>query len=379
MLHWRDRVTRADVALAAVVCVGMQVEVVAEDLSPQWVAASVLALQAALIAFRRAAPVLVLLVGLVGGLVMTIAGVSLHTPVSPIVFIVLAMYAVGLYEPLPRGIAGAAGGIALLVAAMTVARSHGEPYDLTDFPFIALLVATPWFVGRAMRARVQDSRELERRAERLERERLLAVAQERSRIARDLHDVVSHSVSVMVVQAGAAEEMLKRDPARAVEPIRSVQETGRQALVEMSRMVGLLRDDSHELGLAPHPGLDQLGALVDQIREAGLNVGMVVEGDVRPLPPGIELSAYRVVQEALTNVLKHAGDAHAQVVVRYAPKELELEVVDDGAGDGDGHSGGHGLDGMGERVNVFGGTLTAGPRPEGGFAVLVRLPLERPA
>jgi signal transduction histidine kinase len=179
----------------------------------------------------------------------------------------------------------------------------------------------------------------------------------------------------MVVQAGAAEEVLKRSPEAALEPIRAVQETGRQALVEMSRLVGLLRDAGEELGLAPQPRLDELEELVSSVSDAGLPVRLQVEGARRPLPLGIELTAYRVVQEALTNALKHAGEATADVRVRYEPDALLLEVVDDGPG-ANGYGGGHGLAGMRERVSVFGGDVTAGPRRSGGFAVRVRLPLE---
>jgi signal transduction histidine kinase len=179
----------------------------------------------------------------------------------------------------------------------------------------------------------------------------------------------------MVVQAGAAEEVLKRDPGAAAEPIRAIQETGRQALGEMSRLVGLLREAGDELGLVPQPRLDQLEELVSSVNDAGLPVTLRLEGERRPLPLGVELTAYRVVQEALTNALKHAGEARAEVHVRYEPDALVLGVVDDGPG-ANGYGGGHGLAGMKERVSVFGGDVTAGPRPSGGFAVHVRLPVE---
>jgi signal transduction histidine kinase len=179
----------------------------------------------------------------------------------------------------------------------------------------------------------------------------------------------------MVVQAGAAEEVLKRRPEAAIEPIRAVQETGRQALVEMSRLVGLLRESGDELGLAPQPRLDELEELVASVTGAGLPVSLHVEGERRPLPLGVELTAYRVVQEALTNALKHAGDARADVRVCFGPDALVLDVADDGPG-ANGYGGGHGLEGMRERVSVFGGEVTAGPRPSGGFAVHVRLPVE---
>jgi signal transduction histidine kinase len=178
----------------------------------------------------------------------------------------------------------------------------------------------------------------------------------------------------MVVQAGAAEEVLRTAPERALEPVRAIQETGREALVEMSRLVGLLRDRGSELGLAPQPGLADLDTLVDQVREAGLSVDLEVEGQPRHVPLGVDLSAYRVVQEALTNALKHAGEARATVLLRYRPDALELEVLDDGPGGANGHVGGHGLIGMRERIAVFGGEFDAGPREGGGFRVRAVLP-----
>jgi signal transduction histidine kinase len=182
----------------------------------------------------------------------------------------------------------------------------------------------------------------------------------------------------MVVQAGAAEAMLDADPERARRPLAAVQQTGRSALTELRRMLGVLREMADEgPGLAPQPGLSALDELARQVREAGLPVNVRVEGEPRPLPPGIDLSAYRIVQEGLTNALKHAGPATAEVVVRYGPRELELVVRDDGRGRGpSANGGGHGLLGMRERVALYGGDLTAGPRPEGGFALAARLPLE---
>jgi signal transduction histidine kinase len=376
MRSWRAGISRLDVAIAAVVTAAMEIEVLAEGLEPRGAAVAMFAVQGGVLVLRRTAPIATLLIGMAAAVAGTAAGVPLHTPVTPVLFIILVMYAVGLREPLPRAVSALVLALALLAVAMVIARQNGEAYDGTDIPWVTLLASAPWFVGRAMRGRVRESAALERRAEQLERDQLAAVAEERARIARELHDVIAHSVSVMVVQAGAAEEVLKRDPAAAVEPLRSVQETGRQALVEMSRLVGLLRDDSPELGLAPQPRLQELPALVDQVREAGLPVELRVEGAGRTLPLGVELTAYRVVQEALTNALKHAGDARASVRVSYEPAALELEVRDDGAGSANGHVGGHGLAGMRERVSVFGGEMTAGPVPGGGFAVRVRLPLE---
>jgi signal transduction histidine kinase len=179
----------------------------------------------------------------------------------------------------------------------------------------------------------------------------------------------------MVVQAGAAEEIFERDPPGVLEPIRAVQETGRAALVEISRLLGLLRDDSAELGLAPQPRLEELPDLLGRIRAAGLPVELRIEGTPRPLPLGVDLSIYRIAQEALTNVRKHSVDSQAAVVLRYGSDAVELLVENDGRTTNEGHRGGHGLIGMRERVAVFGGTLEAEPRPSGGFRVLARLPL----
>jgi signal transduction histidine kinase len=261
-------------------------------------------------------------------------------------------------------------------ALMSLHHSGGATVKVGNFLFGLLIGGGAWTVGRVVRSRTQLAAGLAREAARLESERVVAVSEERARIARELHDVIAHSVSVMVVQAGAAQAVLEQHPERAVESLEAVQETGRQALVEMSRLVGLLRDDSEELGLAPQPGLGELDALVAQVRTAGLPVEVRIEGLQRKVSLGVDLSAYRVIQEALTNALKHAGRARAEVTVRFEHDALEVEVLDDGPGCMNAHSGGHGLAGMRERVSVFGGEFVAGPLPGGGFAVRARLPLE---
>jgi signal transduction histidine kinase len=191
--------------------------------------------------------------------------------------------------------------------------------------------------------------------------------------------VVAHSVSVMVVQAGAAEEVLGADPHKAREPLRSVQDTGRQALIELRRLLGVLRTDDGAAALAPQPGLDQVGALAAHVREAGVAVELRVDGARDHVPAGVDLAAYRIVQEALTNVLKHASASHAVVRVGYRPDAIELEVLDDGHGPlGSGHDGtgpGQGLIGMRERASLYGGLIEAQPRTGGGFAVRARLPV----
>jgi signal transduction histidine kinase len=219
----------------------------------------------------------------------------------------------------------------------------------------------------------------ERRAQLAERERDVAareaVVGERARIARELHDVVAHSVSVMVVQAQAGPRLLA-EPERAKGVFESIETTGREALVELRRLLGVLRAPDQQPATVPQPGLAALQTLVDQVRDAGMRVDLRVEGDPSQLPPGIDLSAYRIVQEALTNSLKHAGRAEAEVIVRYEPSALELEILDNGAGAPSRVNGsGHGLVGMRERVVLYGGTLEVGARNGHGFAVRARLPL----
>ena len=220
----------------------------------------------------------------------------------------------------------------------------------------------------------------DRRADLAEREREVAareaVVEERARIARELHDAIAHNVSMMVVQAGAERRVLDEDQESTRDVLETVEQIGRNALTEMRRLVGMLRTDDDD-PLTPQPGLGDLARLVRQVRDAGLPVELRVEGEPRELPVGLELSAYRIVQEALTNALKHAGDARATVRVRYTDDSLELEVVDDGVG---AHAepaggGGHGLVGMRERVALYGGRFEAGRRPAGGFTVRVLLPI----
>jgi signal transduction histidine kinase len=289
----------------------------------------------------------------------------------------IVVYSVAQYEPLQRAIVGLAAALAGIFASIQLAIANGESYAGTDRAFVAFLLVAPWLVGRALHGRTREADDQAARAAQLEREQQRAVEEERARIARELHDVIAHSLSVMIVQAGAAEEVAKRSPERVLEPVRSIQATGRQALLEMGRLLGMLREGSEELGLAPQPGLADLDALVEETRQAGLPVELTVDGTKRPLTQALDLSAYRIVQEALTNARKHAGEAaRAQITLRYGAEALEIDVVDDGPGAGKASGGGHGLIGMRERVAVFGGNLETGPRQGGGFAVRAVLPLE---
>jgi signal transduction histidine kinase len=272
-----------------------------------------------------------------------------------------------------------AGG-ALAVATLVTVVALDPDGSWTDIISTGGVIGVAWLVGYILRSNANRTAELRERAERLEREReanaRAAVAEERTRIAREMHDVVAHSLSVMVVQAEAAEEMLSLDPERARKPLSAVQETGRGALSELRRMLGVLREMEEGPDLAPQPGLAGLDDLVAHVRDAGLPVEVRVEGEPRPLSATGDLQAYRIVQEALTNALKHAGPARAEVLVRYGPADVVIEVTDDGRGYDPATDGrGHGLIGMRERVAVCGGEMTAGRRPQGGFEVVARLPI----
>ena len=206
-----------------------------------------------------------------------------------------------------------------------------------------------------------------------------AVAEERQRIARELHDVVAHSVSVMTVQAGAVRRLLRPEQERERQALEAVEATGREALTEMRRLVGLLRERGTMPEFAPQPSMRTVDVLVGTVREAGLSVELDVEGEPQELPPGIDLSAYRVIQEALTNALKYAGPAQAWVTIRWRDDALELEIANDGRSEPGGDGEGHGLAGLRERVALVGGSVTSGPRPGGGFVVTANLPLDEQA
>jgi signal transduction histidine kinase len=276
----------------------------------------------------------------------------------------VAFWVFGFSFELRTALVGLALGYAAAVAVIQLDPGIGYGENISFF----VLMFAVWIAARAMRAR-------ERRADALEEQARSAVAEERTRIARELHDVIAHCVSVMTVQAGAARMLLGEDPARAREPLLAVEETGRQTLGEMRRLLGMLRHDAAP-GLNPQPGLADLGALLERCERAGLPVELKVEGEPEPLAPGTDLAAYRVVQEALTNAIKHAGPARARVTVRYDRDALALEISDDGRAHPGNGGGGHGLVGMRERVSLYGGEFHAGPRAGGGYTVRAQLPRE---
>ncbi|MCT2590023.1 sensor histidine kinase [Streptomyces sp. N2-109] len=287
--------------------------------------------------------------------------------------------------------------LASAFAAPTIAsvRWPSPKQDTTEAVFACLLLTAvfllAWVLGDSMRTRRAYYDQLEERAARLEKEReaqaKVAVAAERARIARELHDVVAHNVSVMVVQADGAAYVLDAAPGQARQALETISGTGRQALAEMRRLLGVLRtgEPAKDGGeYVPQPGVEQLADLVDQVRGAGLTVSFKIQGTPRPLPSSVELTAYRIVQEALTNTRKHGGpDVGANVRLTYGDGELALLAEDDGRGsqrdlyeDGGTDGLGHGLIGMRERVGMVGGNLEAGPRPGGGFRISAVLPLK---
>jgi signal transduction histidine kinase len=291
----------------------------------------------------------------------------------------IVFYSVATHSPRrPALVAGVVGLVVLGVAIATTLE--WQPVTWSTLALLAGRLAplvAAWILGDNLRTRRAYLQAVEERAAQLEREQdanaRRAVAEEQSRIAREVHDVVAHNLSVIIVQATAAETVFASDPDEAKRAVHTIGETARQALGELRRVLSVVEGDE---GLAPQPELDHLDELVEQVRRAGLDVRLQVTGERRRLSPALELSAYRIVQEALTNTLRHAGAQHAEVTVRFDEDELVLEVVDDGEGNGDANgTPGRGLIGMRERAAVFGGRLDAGPSADGGFRVAASLPV----
>jgi signal transduction histidine kinase len=294
--------------------------------------------------------------------------------------ILVAVYSVAAYGDRWVSLAGLAAAELGSAAVQLTPGRFQTPTVVSN----GLVIGAAWLLGHFVRVRRDHIARLERTAE-LERTRAeqarRAVAEERLRLARELHDVVAHSISVIAVQSGVGAHVASTQPEEAAKALAAIEATSRAALTELRRLLGVLRQEGESQGdLAPVPGLADLDSLLAEVAKAGLGVRLRVEGTPSPLPAGVDLSAYRIVQEALTNVVKHAGPARAQVTIGYRDREVMVEVTDDGRGvtapAGDGRARvGHGLIGMRERVQVFGGDLEAGPRPGGGYRVAARLPL----
>jgi signal transduction histidine kinase len=336
---------------------------------PRWVYVVAGLLMSVPLALRRRSPLAVVTVVMGALIAQSLAlGDSAPSPDSELVSWLIAVYSVAVHGD--RRAAFIGGGISLGAGLVWLGPD--------DFLLPVVMFGGAWLAGRLMQGRQLYATALEERAGVLERERdvnaRVAAAEERVRLARELHDVVGHSLSLMVVQAGAERLALGEQRPLTREALVAIERTGREALAEMSRLLGILRTEGEQLALAPRPSLAYVEALVQTVRDAGVPADLCVEGEPATLPPGIDVSAYRILQEALTNVVKHAGPARASVVVRYSSRAVEVEVVDDGRGWVNGREPGYGLAGMRERVELCGGTLEAGRGANGGFAVRARLP-----
>ncbi|HEX2314298.1 MAG TPA: sensor histidine kinase [Thermomonospora sp.] len=334
---------------------------------------------------RRTLPMTALLAISAGQI--TLAAFRYPSSTADVAAFLIAIYTVAAHRALAHS---ALGGIIAYASFNVMMVLYDLRTTFVDYITSSVLLVGVWVLGRNLRLRRAHLAELEDRAARLEKARgtdaRAARVEERSRIARELHDVVAHHVSVMTVQAGAARRILDKNPDGAREAMTTIEEVGRTALSEMRRIVGVLRTERDAVPasgeLSPQPGIADLGELVDHVRETGLSVQLWIEGEARPLSPGVDLAAFRLIQEALTNILKHAGpQARAWVRLRYTDHDLTVEVEDNGRGaetllSDNGDRPGHGLVGMYERVALYGGELRIGPRVGGGFGVRARFPLE---
>jgi signal transduction histidine kinase len=310
--------------------------------------------QGAALAWRRRHPERAMAVALVGG-------AAYQAIIPEIVLPVAGLLAIGpLASARPPRVS-----LVWLAGLVALAASNFATAPAGDALFAIALAIVAWSLGEASRSRRAAISEEARRA----------VSEEQARIARELHDVIAHSVSVIVVQAAAADDVFDTQPERSRAAIRSIEASGREALGELRRLLGGVRTNDDAGPAAPRPRLERVDELAEPLRAGGLEVVVRTEGDPSPLPPGVDLSAYRIVQEALTNTLRHGRATRAEVVVRYDADRVEVEVLDDGRATPSEESAGHGLVGMRERAALLGGTLEAGPLPGGGYRVLARLPI----
>ena len=327
--------------------------------------------------WRRSQPIVTALATLFGLVVMAVFLTQPPNLVSAVLMLIATGYAVGRHMGGRPSAIFVAFGAAVIVTLSIL-------YDPNDILFpVTFFWIVPWLAGRTIRNQTRLARELSEKAERAqharEEDERRAIALERSRIARELHDVLAHNLSVMVVQAAGARQVLEKNPERAVEAASLIERTGREALAEIRQLFGPVRRGGGAEPLSGAQSIARVDDLARRAREAGLRVELRVTGDAVELPAGIDLAAYRIVQEALTNTLKHSPGARARVTVAYEPNEIVLSVEDDGEGPRDdyelgGAGGGHGLVGMRERAAVYGGVVQAGRGPDGGFAVRARLP-----
>ena len=381
LLH---RIPRNDVLIALVAVVALQVDFwFIEGVSGDQTATVVSALVfGGSLLLRRAQPLLMIGLASLALVAGAAAGGTLTETLTLAATAMVVVFSAGLY--LPRRESFAAVAVFLLATWADLVLARDAEYSLvSDIAFTSMIIVPgPFLAGRALRDRRKRTDELERLTEQLREERdnraRVAVLDERARIAREMHDVVAHSVSLMVVQTGAARHLLDEDREQSRSALYAVEDAGRQALQELRRALGILRGGMEPVALTPQPGLGELDALLERTRTSGLPVELTQTGEPQPLAPGVDLTVFRIVQEALTNTLKHAGPATAQVTLDWQPRALTVEISDDGRGP-DGRPASpdsHGLVGMRERVAVYGGTVETGARDATGFTVRARIPLE---
>jgi len=358
---------RTDALIALVLLAGMEVQLALGHAPGPEVLAIAGAVALALpIAWRRSHPLAVAVAFAAASALQAAAGGGVYESAPPLAGAIVAgavvFYSLGTYAPERDAWTGLAAGIAGLWATVVLA----DHVELSSFLFSAGLVAlSPWLAGRVTRSRKLRAVAMER----------AAASEERQRLARELHDVVAHGVVLMVLQAQGARRILDQDPVRVRDALEAIEETGKTALEEIRGSLGILREENARADLVPQPTLGDLAALIEDMRRAGLAVDLHVEGDARAIPDGIDRSAYRIIQEALTNTIKHAGLVRTRVTVAYGTDDLRLEIIDDGPGQSGSGDGGQGLVGMRERVRVYGGELEAHARNGRGFVVRARIPL----
>jgi signal transduction histidine kinase len=363
-------------AIGGVLDVALRDDAVREPRTTHWLVVPAMALVVLPLLFRRrfpfAAPASV---WLVAAAVSFVDGRLLVFAVSASVAGLAAAFLLGNLADLVQ----ARVGLVVVVGGAVIIIYNDPNHSPGDFLFTALLFTIGWLAGYALRERVVRAEAAEARALHAERERdaaaRIAVAEERARIARELHDIVAHAVSVMVLQVGAVRHKLPQTLEEDRDALTGVEQAGRAALAEMRRLLGAMRHDGQDLELTPQPGLDGLDSLLQEVGRAGLPVRLHRDGDPFPLPRAIDLSAYRIIQEGLTNALKHARASHADVTVRYGSDELQIEIRDDGRGATTTDGLGHGLVGIRERVKIYGGEMITGIATGGGFILSTRLPL----
>lgn len=369
LLQRQPLLPRADAALAVSVVMLGQLEVwLNTAIQPKPAAAACELVLGLVLVGRRRFPLATVAAVSVAASAEALAQVPLQEPLVPLLASVIAVYSLVTHAPRERAFAGAV--VALLGVAVETASQHK---GLGNFVFALVFLVGAWIVGRTIHARTLRARELE-----LAQAQVAATAaeHERRRIARELHDVISHSLGVLVLQAGAVEQVLESDPERAREVLRSIRTSGQEAIGELGTLLALARGEPDH-SRQPQPRLADLERLLAATRQAGLPVELQLEGERRELPAPLELSAYRIIQEGLTNALKHAAATQAHVLLRYGDQQLELEVRDNGAGAGNGAGSSRGLVGIKERVSVFGGRFDAGPDASGGWRLQAALPLPR--